>query len=466
MTRRSVLAAPLLLTSKTGWGKPQRPNVVMFMTDDHGAWANGIYGCASMHTPHIDRLAKEGARFTSAYAATPVCSPSRMTYLTGRMPSTHTVQDWLRPVDSFGERSRRWLEGHPTYSEILARAGYTLGMVGKWHMGRDEQAQAGFSFWASVPGGGGTYRDPKFVKNGQPSPYQGFREDAIGDFALEFLEQQKPGNPFYLLVPFYAPHTPYDFQPEADREPYRQSAFGCFPDLPPHPWRNPGTRSHFGNRDSKLGFSALITAADRNAGRVLAKLDEMRLRRDTLVVFTADQGWNAGHHGVWGKGNGTWPFNMYEESIHVPLIWNHPGRIREGTVIPQMVSSYDYFPSLLDYCGVRAPRDPKSLGRSYAPLLRGRRIPWQDRLYFEYAMVRAVRTRNLKYIERTREWPSEFFDLEADPGETASRLEDPAYAGVIAELRRDLHATFERLGAPRLEEWRSNVRQELTVYTR
>ncbi len=466
MTRRELLSAPFLLTSKTGWAKTRRPNVVMVMTDDHGAWATGAYGCGEMRTPIVDRLAREGARFTQAYACTPVCSPSRITYLTGRLPSTHTVQDWLRPVDSFGDKSRRWLEGQPTYSEALAKAGYTLGMVGKWHMGQDDHPQAGFSFWATVPGGGGTYRDPTYLKNGERIAYHGFKENAIGDYALEFLEKQKPGNPFYLLMPFYAPHTPFDFQPEEDRRPYAGATFDCFPRTPPHAWQNPALRQHHGNRESMHSYSALITAMDRNVGRVLRKLEEMRLREDTLVVFTADQGYNAGHHGVWGKGNGTWPFNMYEESIRVPLIWNHPRRIRAGTVLDQMVSSYDYFPSILEYTGVPAPADPKRPGRSYAGLLSGRKMAWRDRLYFEYSMVRAVRTRNLKYIERTREWPSEFFDLEADPGETKSRLDDPSYQQTLGELRKDLRGFFQRAGAPEIEQWRSTVKQELTVYSR
>lgn len=438
----------------------------MVMTDDHGAWATGAYGCAGMRTPNVDRLAREGTRFTHAYACTPVCSPSRMTYLTGRLPSTHMVQDWLRPVDSFGDTSRRWLEGQPTYSEALAKAGYALGMVGKWHMGQDDRPQAGFSFWATVPGGGGTYRNPTYLKNGERIAYQGFKENAIGDYALEFLEKQKAGNPFYLLMPFYAPHTPFDFQPEEDRRPYDGAKFDCFPRTPPHPWQNPGLRQHHGNRESMLSYSALITAMDRNIGRVLRKLEEMRLRDDTLVVFTADQGYNAGHHGVWGKGNGTWPFNMYEESIRVPLIWNHPRRIRAGTVVDHLVSSYDYLPSILEYTGVAAPHDPKRVGHSYASLVRGRKIPWRDRLYFEYSMVRAVRTRNLKYIERTREWPSEFFDLEADPGETKSRLDDPSYQQAAGELRQDLHGFFDRLGAPGIEDWRSTAKQQLTVYSR
>ena len=467
MNRRGFLqlslAAPFVQT--TARAASRRPNVVMFMTDDHGAWATGAYGCAQMRTPNIDALASGGARFTRAFACTPVCSPSRMTYLTGRLPSTHGVQDWLRPIDSFGAKTRRWLDGHATYSEILARNGYTMGLSGKWHMGDDERAQAGFSYWATVPGGGGPYRDAVFVKNGERVPTQGFKTDRVGDHALEFLDSRRgKDDPFYLLVPFYAPHTPYDYQPEDYRRPYEGSDFSCFPRTPEHPWQNRGLQLHHGNTASMHAYSALIAGLDANVGRIVRRLDEMGIRDNTLIVFTADQGWNAGQHGVWGKGNGTWPFNMYEESLRVPMIWNHPGRIRGGQSPDGMVSSYDYFPTIFDYLGIAPPRDSKRPGRSYAGLLGGQSPRWENRLYFEYSFVRAVRTANLKYIERTREWPSELFDLEADPGETKNLLDDPSYRKRRDALQADLKRFFRRLGAPPIEGWRATTKQELTVY--
>lgn len=459
----SLGVAPFVQTEKKS--VPPPVNVVMFMTDDHGAWALGASGCAEMHTPNIDQLAREGARFTRAYACTPVCSPSRMTWLTGLIPSVHGVQDWLRPPDSYGERSRRWLAGHLAYSEILARNGYTLGMCGKWHMGQDDKPQAGFTYWATVPGGGGTYRNPEFLKNGVRVRLNEFKTDAVGDCALDFLDQTR-GRPFYLLVPFYAPHTPYDFQPEQYRRPYEGSKFSCFPQTSQHPWQSPGLRAHHGNRASMHSYSALITGVDANVGRVVEKLEALGVRERTLIVFTADQGWNAGHHGVWGKGNGTWPFNMYEESIRVPLIWNQPGRIRAGQVLAPMVSSYDYFPTILEYLGMRAPADSRRPGRSYAAFLEGKKPAWRNRLYFEYCFVRAIRTETMKYIERTKEWPSELYDLERDPGETENRLEDPAYRRQREALQRDLAQWFTRHGAPPLEQWRQTTRQELTVYSR
>ncbi|MBI3209059.1 MAG: sulfatase-like hydrolase/transferase [Candidatus Solibacter usitatus] len=468
MERRAflgTLAAPLLQTPRNA-APPSKTNVVMIMTDDHGAWALGAYGCEEMHTPNLDKLAREGARFTRAYACTPVCSPSRMTWMTGRIPSVHGVQDWLVPDDSFQANTRSWLQGHPTYAEHFAKSGYTMGMCGKWHMGNDDKPQYGFTFWSTVPGGGGTYRNAEFVKNGKKGVLNEYKTDAVGDSALEFLDTVKQ-KPFYLLVPFYAPHTPFDYQPERYREPYKDAKFSCFPTPPVHAWQNRGLRNHHGNRESMRSYSALITGMDANVGRIVRKLEEMGVRENTLIVFSADQGWNAGHHGVWGKGNGTWPFNMYEESIRVPLIWNHPGRIKPGQVLTQMVSSYDYFPTITDYAGVKTPADAKRPGRSYAGLLRGEKQEWDNRrLYFEYSFVRGVRTETMKYIRRTKEWPSELYDLERDPGETANRVDDPQYRDVRAALDADLDQWFQRHGAPPQEEWRSTTKQRLSVYSR
>ncbi len=458
MTRRLFLAslAP---------APRRRPNLIVFMTDDHAPWATGTYGCSEIQTPNIDALAKAGVKFTRAFACTPVCSPSRLTYMTGRIPSTHGVQDWLRPEDATGATAKRWLDGHLTFPELLAKSGYRCGMTGKWHMGEDEKAQRGFTYWATVPGGGGPYKDVEFVQNGQRKQVPGFKEDAIGDFALDFLGQQREDTPFYLHMPFYAPHTPYDYQPEQDRAPYKDSKFSCFPEEPENPNRNFGTRNLHHSEAAKRGFSALITGLDRNIGRVLGWLDKKGWRENTVIVFTSDQGWNAGHHGVWGKGNGTWPFNMYEESIRVPLIWTHPARLKAGQVNTEMVSSYDFFPTVLDYLGVNAPADRKRPGRSYVPLLEGKRVAWRDRLFFEYSFVRGIRTERYKLVVRTKEWPSELYDLERDPGEKQNRFGDPALASVQKSLSGEIEGFFKGQGAPPLEQWGTTTKQNLTKYS-
>lgn len=462
-TRRQLLAAAPLVLARAA--QPRRPNIIVFMTDDQSAWSTGAYGCSEMITPNIDSLAKSGVMFTRAFAATPVCSPSRMTYMTGEMPSTHGVQDFLRQPDSSGERAKYWLKGHTTFARVLADAGYRTGMAGKWHMGGDNRAQEGFSYWATVPGGGGPYKDVTFVKNGQEVKAPGFKEDFIGDCALEFLAQ-KSSQPFFLYMPFYAPHRPYSFQPGEDRAPYAQSKFTCFPREPRHPWQIANHAMHHLDEESMRGYSALVTAADRNVGRVLKYLRDNNLESDTTVVFTADQGWNAGHHGVWGKGNGTWPFNMYDESIRVPMIWRHPGRIPAGQHRAEMISSYDFFPTILDWTGLSAPSERSRPGRSYTPLVRGEKPTWDNRLFFEYSMVRAMRTEDAKLVLRTSEWPSELYDLKKDPGEKKNLIEDTARTKQLAAMRAEMERWFTRIGAPPLERWRDTTKQELTTYTR
>jgi arylsulfatase A-like enzyme len=183
-----------------------------------------------------------------------------------------------------------------------------------------------------------------------------------------------------------------------------------------------------------------------------------------LIVFAADQGWNAGHHGVWGKGNATIPFNMYEESIRIPLIWNHPGKIRSGTTVDTMVSTYDFFPTILDYLGAAMPTpDRQRVGRSYAPFLRGESPTRINELYFEYCYTRAVRTAHLKYIERAEEWPSELFDLEADPAEATNVIGSRSDRQRLADLRSRLRRFFETSGAPPIERWHDSVRNVLTI---
>ena len=152
--------------------------------------------------------------------------------------------------------------------------------------------------------------------------------------------------------------------------------------------------------------------------------------------------------------------------MRVPLIWNHPGRIRGGQQPAPMVASYDYFPTLLDYLGLPAHKDPKLPGHSYAGFLRGRAPKWRNRIYFEYSYMRGLRTENLKYVERTKEWPSELYDMEADPGEKRNVIDDPGYQKVLTGLKSELGDFFAASGAPPIEQWRSTTRQKLSVYHR
>ncbi len=475
-SRRDFLLATLATSFATVGGTVRvkaaqaggkRPNVVFIMTDDHGAWANGVYGCTEMKTPHIDALAREGMLFTNAFAATPVCSPSRVTYFTGKLPYAHGVQDWIIPKESFGPESKPVLAAHESFSEVVARNGYHLGMSGKWHMGGDEHAQEGFSYWRTVPGGGSPYKDVDFVVNGETRKMPGYKTDHVGDGAVEFLEQHqrtRPNDPFFLNLSFYAPHTPYNYQPDEYRKPYVDSKFSCFPRDDQHPRQNQGLSVNHRNEASMRAYSALVTGLDANIGKLMRKLKEMGEDGNTLVIFTADQGWNAGHHGLWGKGNGTVPRNMYEESIRVPLIWRHPGKIAAGSRTEAMVSSYDFFPTLLDYLGLETRPDKDRVGRSFAGMLHGEKPNWGDRLYFEYCETRSVRTRTMKLVLRATPWESELYDLEADPGEKDNVIRHPDYAQVRGALTRELENYFAQRGAPPINDWEKSSKRTVSNY--
>ncbi|MCP5118005.1 MAG: sulfatase-like hydrolase/transferase, partial [bacterium] len=348
--------------------------------------------------------------------------------------------------------------------------GYAAGLCGKWHIGDDARPQAGFSYWSTVPGGGGTYHNPTFVKNGQRIRRQGYKTDLIGDDAIEFIEQNRQG-PFFLYLSLYAPHTPLRYQTEQYREPYRDSRFSCFPDLPMHPFhmremngRVSGHLRDFSKRHSKLSYAALVTGIDHTVGRVMAKLDELGLRENTVVIFASDHGFHTGQKGIWGKGNGTVPFNLYERSVRIPLIWSHPGRIPNGAVVRRLVSSYDFLPTLFAYLGLDPPADEARPGRSYARLLNGGSGQWRDEVYFEYEYVRGIRTPEWKYVERTKEWPSELFDLRNDPSENRNVIDYPQHHAKAADLRRRLHAFFNEAGAPPIEDWKSTTTQQLATY--
>ena len=440
---------------------PAKPrlNVVLIMTDDHGAWSLGCYGNTQAHTPNIDALAASGMRFTNAFAAAAVCSPSRMTYMTGKMPCQHGVQDYIVAAESRGDRRRRFLDGQTTYSELLAKQGYSLGMFGKWHMGDDTQPQKGFRAWFAIAGA--PYRDPAFFRDGEEVQLPGYKTDLITDEALRFIEANKD-KPFFAKVSFNAPHTPYNFQPEEYRRPYLNSTFPAFPQEAPHPNQIRVYRQHLGKVETRLSYMALVRGVDQNTGRIVRALDRFGLRKNTLVIFCADQGFNCGHHGVWGKGNGTLPFNLYEETIRIPFIWNLHGTI-PAAESAAMVSTYDFMPTLLDFVGAPPPEDRSLPGRSFAGLLRkGGQAEWRsDRVFVEYAYARGIRTRRFKYVRKGDGHPDEFYDLAADPLERRNLAREAKHTGAAARFRDELDTWFAQRGAPPIEDWRSTAKNVL-----
>jgi arylsulfatase A-like enzyme len=198
------------------------------------------------------------------------------------------------------------------------------------------------------------------------------------------------------------------------------------------------------------GYFAAVTAMDLNVGRLLDRLEEMGLRENTLVVFVSDNGFSCGHHGFWGKGNGTHPRNMYENSIKVPAIFSHPGSLPQGHVTDAMVTAYDFMPTLLDYVDLPRPEGRNLPGRSFLPTLRGEAAEGHEAVmvYDEYGPVRMIRTAEWKYTHRYPDGPHDLYDLVNDPDERQNLAADPAQAPRIRDLRGQMEEWFARYVEP------------------
>ena len=494
-------------------------NILFILTDDQGAWAMGCSGNAELKTPNLDRIAREGMRFENFYCASPVCSPARASILTGKMPSAHGVHDWLAfgqisdtslsddlrekfdaedtPFDYRWPKSQlrgdvgiRYLDGHRTVTGELKKAGYQCALSGKWHVGAADQPQAGFDDgWFTCAIGGADYYHAVVLEDGREVMKNGeYITDVITDRAIDFLDRFDKERPFCLAVHYSAPHSPWakECHPKKYIDMYDGCPFDSVPHDPPHPWvkdvdmpfsewkkkPHPGVRYIHANyapiretweeyrNESLRGYYAAVTAMDAGVGRLLDRLDELGLSESTLVVFTSDNGSNMGHHGIFGKGNGTYPMNMYATSVKVPGLFRCPGTVPAGKVAECSVSHYDLFPTLLEAAGVPCTATPDMPGKSFAPVLFGEEdgLPGGDAFVCdEYGATRMICDGRYKLVRRWPDGPDEFYDLEKDPGEYSNATDRKEYSDVIEELDKRLRAWFDRYSNPAFDGRFENV---------
>ena len=442
-----------------------RPNVIVILSDDQGYWAMGCAGNAEIRTPNLDRLASTGTRFTDLFCASPVCSPARASLLTGRIPSQHGVHDWIRAGNAPSDRGRDgalidYLAGMAGYSDILAQQGYRCGLSGKWHLGDSVHVQKGFTFWEVHARGSGPYYAAPMIRDRQEYVARGYVTDVITDNGLAFLDTcAQDDQPFYLSLHYTAPHDPWTRENHPDElydGYFNECSFESVPFVPMHPWQIRKVQP-WGDREYRRhclsGYFAAVTAMDRNIGRVLDWLDDRGLRENTLILFTSDNGMNMGHHGIYGKGNGTFPQNMFDTSVKVPGLISRPGHVPQGETCSDLLSHYDWMPTLLDYLGLRNPEGERSPGRSFAKLLRGEKGPVRENVvvFDEYGPVRMIRTREWKYVHRYPYGPHELYDLISDPDEGNDLYGDRRYQAQVIQMRSRLEKWFHRYVDPCLD---------------
>jgi len=429
-------------------------NIIVFLTDDHGQWALGSSGNRDILTPNLDRLADEGVVMENAFTPTPVCSPARACFMTGLTASQHGVHDYLDD-SAF---TRDWLAGKPTIAELLQANGYHTGLVGKWHLGNDPEPQHGFDDWFALAGDYpiDATGPARYSRNGDLVTLSGSKADVLTDGAIDFLQRHDPERPFFLYVSHVSTHSEWAGHPERLVSLYRDKTFDDVPQDETFPFgaQNLESRDLIDRknpREALAQYYAAVTNIDEGVGRVLAALDKLGLRDETLIVYTSDHGLNCGHHGIWGKGNGTLPLNMVEETIRVPLILNHSSTIEGSQRRKEFVDHLDLFQTLLDFAGAGSSGAFDHAGRSYLGLLSGdgEETPWRDAQFCEYGDVRMVRTDRYKLIDRPSPEPAQLFDLTADPRETTDVAAAAEMQPILRSLRAKLAGHYERYGDPR-----------------
>ena len=478
-----ALLSPLLLLALARAAAPQtsRPNIIFIMSDDHAAHAISAYGSRVNRTPNIDRLARDGAILLNVFATNSICTPSRATILTGQYSHINGVTVFNR-FDS----------SRTTVARLLQRGGYYTGMIGKWHLGSDP---VGFDRWAILPGQG-VYWSPVFYTATTETTYTGrYATDVITDLGIDFIAHRPRNKPFFLMLHHKAPHRPWEHNEEHRHE----FASRWIPE-PPTLWDDYTTRTDalheneqrvardLTRRDLKLpppagatsaesaswlatkpdtvttvwggnsvtltgealarwkyqrymqDYLATVQSVDDNVGRLLDYLDRNGLSQNTIVIYTSDQGFFLGDHGLFDKRF------MYEESLRMPFLVRWPAAVRHGSRVDAMALNVDFAPTFLEVAGLPAPADMQ--GRSLVPVLRGRTPPdWRRAMYYRYYHdpgdhntrahygVRTL-THKLIYFWKKDQW--ELFDLVNDPFELHNLYGLPGQETLTATLKAEL----------------------------
>lgn len=454
-----------LLASALPTTGAERPNILFILSDDHAAHAVSAYGSRINRTPNIDRLARDGALFRNCFAVNSICAPSRASMLTGAYGHVNGVRT----------NAGRLRADLVTFPELLQQAGYATALVGKWHL---KDPPKGFDHSCVLPGQG-AYFDPVMIADGEKRRFSGYVSEVITEEAIRWLGGRDSGKPFCLLVHHKAPHANWEPGPRyADL--FRD---GPIPEPTTfnddHATRGQAIRDHrlfvgpklwelhyqrrFGEIPATVSDEAVrgwvyqrfiadylrcVASVDESVGRLLDYLDAAGLAGDTIVVYTSDQGFFLGDHGLYDKRF------MYEESIRMPLLVRWPGKTQGGSEVDPIVLNVDFAPTLLDLAGISPPETMQ--GRSFAPLLRGEwPSDWRRAMYYRFYEqaygigphegVRTARYKLIHYLYGDNAW--ELYDLEQDPDELHNVFGDSRYTVVAAQLPALLAQLRRQFGA-------------------
>lgn len=443
----------------------KRPNILFVQTDDQAAWALGVSGNKDAFTPNLDRFFREGAYLRNAFVSTPVCSPSRASLLTSRYGTEVGITDWINPNS---EPEIGLSADVPTWPKLLAENGYSCGLIGKWHLGTQDRfhpSKFGFNYFHGFREGSASTRNPKLEVDGKDRQFEGFTVDILTDDAIRFIRERK-AETFMLMLNYREPHTAY--LPVRDEDWVKVKDLDLkiadYPDL-----------DVVRARKNMREYLASVAAIDRNFGRLMTALDELKLRDNTVVIFTSDHGYNIGQHGIWHKGNGHYITNsaanikvtdpsiqrpnVFDTSLRTPTAIRWPGVIKSGMEVRNTTTNLDWFPTLLAIAGVELPATITVRGRDLTLLLKGKRGKRNDDLYVEWSQHHYTATHLRMY--RTPQWKlvrdflnpgkDELYHLSEDADENRNLINDPSTSRIRRQLSVKLLAKMRETNDPVLK---------------
>lgn len=507
ITRRQALArmgsaalgsalAPTLLSAEASAPVPAaasagKPNILWITTEGVPLSALSCYGSTLIHTPNIDRIAREGMRFENSFTTNALCAPSRATLLTGKY--SHLNGMLTNPGTTTGlPNSSTFDAAQETLPKILRRHGYQTGLVGKWHLPANP-GEAGFDYFVFKRGAGGPYYEPSgYLRNEKlgstqivEKSYPGYITDNVANFAIQGIQQFT--RPFCMMVQFFSDHRPFDpphkyehlyddvripepgtfwddYSCRASAAREARMRIAEMPDFHPPADLTTRQRQQWNYQQFMRHFLGTLRAQDDAVGRLLDFLDQSGLARNTIVVFTGDHGFFLGDHGWFDKRF------MYEQAIRVPWMIRYPGQAAPGSVSPHWVVNVDNAPTVLELAGIPIPADMQ--GRSLVPLFKGAApAGWRTSYYYHYYEFApphwvfphyGIRTGRYKLIHyyTVNEW--ELFDLEKDPDEMENLFQwsgfkvhtgyESVLPGLVSELQ-SLRAQFNDTTGGPMKVW-------------
>jgi uncharacterized sulfatase len=421
----------------------RRPNVVFVLCDDMAPWAFHAEH-PNARTPNLDRLCAEGIRLSQYFSSSAVCSPARASLLTGMYNTEAGVPDILGRDDTGLETDK------PSFAKEFVRGGYATALFGKWHLGhqdRQHPTRHGYQEFKGFRIGGIISKDPLVEIDGVEQRVEGYTSDILTDYTMEFIQRKtEEGQPFMVSVHYWAPHANQNVLTENDRtwHPLAEEDWKHFRDLDPVV-PNPDYPKLDIPRIKRMTreYLASVHSVDRNVGRILDQLEKLGIDENTIVIFSSDNGFNLGHNGIWHKGNGWWILtdnrgdrpNLYDNSLRVPCIVRWPEHVSSGLVSHRVVNSMDWYPTLMQMCGLGVPSDSRVRGRNMFPILCGQPVDWDDDLFAQYSMwdwnqggaqLRTYRTPEWKVVFDYKQIiQNELYHIVSDREEHCNRWNDP-----------------------------------------